>query len=94
MTITSEQAKVLAKWWTGLTDREIVTFQLFTDNLCMPWSRFHEAVTKALGRSVWTHEFAKPDLLRAEFLGELPAPTFDEILSLIPSEKLVIVGLR
>jgi hypothetical protein len=76
-----------AKWWEGLPVRSIVGFQLFTDLLCMPFGDFQAAVEKALGRSVWTPEFASADLLRKEFLGDRPAPTLAEIIDLIPEEK-------
>lgn len=32
----------------------------------VPFSLFHEATEKLLGRSVWSHEFARPELLRVE----------------------------
>lgn len=90
--MTKEQAIQLAdsKWWEGVSDHDIVMFQLFEEKLCMPFGRFHEAVEKALGRSVWTHEFAF-DGLKQEFLGDKPAPTWDEIVNLIPEEKRIIV---
>lgn len=59
-----------SKWWENLTPREIVQFQLFSKELCMPFDVFHEALEKALDRSVWTHELAKPGILQSEFLGE------------------------
>lgn len=95
--LTKDQAIALfaTKWWETKTDREIAEFQLFNDTLCMPFARFHEAVEKSLGRSVWTHEFANPDALRKELFGERSAPTsFEQILSLIPAEKLVIVKVK
>lgn len=79
-----------SEWWKGLTAREIVAFQLFTEELCMPFGEFHGAAEKTLGRSVWTHEFAGDDLVR-EFLGEKSAPTMQEILELIPAEKRIVV---
>ncbi len=91
--ITKQQAidLVASKFWEGMTHREIAEFQLHTDRLCMPWNVFHEAVEKALSRGVFTHEFASPDHLRAEIRGDKPAPTFDEILSLIPKDKQIII---
>ena len=59
----------------------------------MPFSVFHEAVEKVLDRPVWTHEFALPERLRAEMLGERSAPTFKEILDLIPAEKKIVIGI-
>jgi len=33
----------------------------------MDFSEFHKATEKALQRPVWTHEFAKPNILIQEF---------------------------
>lgn len=79
------------RWWEGRSARELATFQLFTERLCMPFDVFHRAVVEALGRPVFTHEFACADSLKAELLGEKSAPSFEEVLLLIPAEKLVIV---
>ena len=92
--MTREQAVALydSGFWKDMTDRERATFQLFEDRLCMPFDVFHEAVEKTLGRPVFTHEFGPgADGLRSELIGEKAAPTFDEILSLIPEGKRVIV---
>jgi hypothetical protein len=91
--INADIAKTLAAtgWWLSRTDEEIVRFQLFTDLLCMPWGRFQEAVGKVLKRPVWTHEFARPELLRKEFLGDRAAPTMQEILDMIPEAKRLVV---
>jgi len=96
--ITREQAVALAK--SGiielLPDEDIVKFQLFTDRLCMDFGRFHEAVEKVLGRSVWTHEFGTVGMeqLRREFLGEKKPPTFEEIINLIPEQKLLVIEIE
>lgn len=94
--MTTEQAIQLAKsnWWKGLPAHDIVTFQLFEDKLCMDFSDFHKAVEDSLGRPVWTHEFAFADKLKQEFLGDKPAPTFEEIVNLIPADKRIIVQVR
>lgn len=95
--LTKEQAIELAQtgWWKGLSAEDILMFQLFEDKLCMDWSDFKQAVEKALGRGVWTHEYGGVGwkLLQAEFLGDRPAPTWDEIMSLIPEEKRIIIVL-
>ena len=94
--ITKEQAlaKYYSKWWLTATPEEIVRFQLFTDLLCLPMDKFHEAVEKCLGRPVWTHEFElNTDGLQKEFLGEKQAPTMEEILELIPKDKIIIVEI-
>ena len=83
-----------SKWWVGKSAREIVSFQLFEEKLCMPFGDFHEAVEKALGRSVWTHEFGlNYDGLKKEFLGESQPPTMREIFEMIPEAKRIIVVL-
>lgn len=96
--LTKKQAIALAKtdWWKPLSHRDRAMFQMFEPLLCMPFDVFHEAVEKALGRPVWTHEFGlNADGLRRELLGEQAAPTMDEIIGLIPAEKrLVIIGSR
>jgi hypothetical protein len=91
--LTQEQAIALSnsEWWKTAKDKDIVKFQLFEDKLCMPFGEFHRAVEKVLKRPVWTHEFAYPDQLRKEFLGEKPAPSFEDIISLIPAEKRMLV---
>jgi hypothetical protein len=80
-------------WWEGLSYREIAEFQLFTTELCCPFDVFHEAVEKSLGRPVFTHEFGlNYQGICKEFLGEKESPTMDEILNLIPQEKLIIIN--
>ena len=94
--LTKEQAVQLAssRFWESLTPRQIAEFQLHEPLLCMPFGVFHEAVEMALGRSVWTHEFGLAlDGLKRELMGEKPAPSFDEILALIPEEKRIVVNL-
>jgi hypothetical protein len=93
--MTKEQAIQLANsgWWKSLSAHDIVMFQLFQDRLCMDFGDFHKAVAEVLGRGVWTHEFAKPELLRKEFLGDRPAPTMIEIIEMIPAEKRIILEL-
>lgn len=79
-----------SRFWEGLTDREIVEFQLFTPRLCMPFDVFHGAVEKVLDRPVFTHEFAYGGIV-AEFLGDKQKPSFEDVLGLIPKDKLAIV---
>jgi hypothetical protein len=55
----------------------------------MPFAEFQKSMQEALGRPVWTHEFADCGRLRAEFMGERPTPSFADILALIPADKLV-----
>jgi len=81
-----------SEFWLEMSDREKTEFQLFTDELCMPMDVFHKAIEAALGRPVFTHELGlNYDGLVDEFLGKKPAPSFREVLELIPAEKRVIV---
>lgn len=92
--LTEEQSVALAStnWWETKSDRDIVGFQLFQRRLCMPFSRFHEAIEKALGRPVFTHEFGlNLEGIKAEFLGVKQAPSFQEILELVPEAKRMVV---
>jgi len=92
--LTKEQALKLAesKFWEGMSYRERAEFQLTEDLLCMPFDVFHEAVSKALGRSVWTHEFAfSMEDLKKELFGDREAPSLEDIVNLIPAEKRIIV---
>lgn len=91
--LTKTQAIKLAEsgFWKEMSADEIVRFQLFEALLCMPFDTFHQAIEKALGRPVWTHEFAFMDGLRKEFLKEKQPPTLDEVIALIPVDKRVLV---
>lgn len=92
--MTKEQAIALyqSDWWKPLSHTERALFQMFEQRLCMPFDVFHEAIEKALGRPVCTHEFGlNADGLKRELLGEKPPPTMDEILALIPADKRVLI---
>lgn len=92
--ITMEQCQELAasKFWEGMTAREIAGFQLLTDRLCMPFPVFHEAVSAALNRKVFFHEFSENyDGLVAELCEGGPSPTVQEVLDMIPEEKRIVI---
>lgn len=93
--LTREQAIAFCKnkGYEGWTARQIAEFQLQQDKLCVPMYLFHESISEALGRSVFTHEFANPKLLLKELNGDRPTPTFEEIVEMIPAGKRVIIGL-
>lgn len=92
--LTKKQAIAIAKGgeWKDWTDEEVVKFQLYQNRLCMDFSRFHRAVEVVLGRPVYTHEFALGNL-KDEYEGTRPAPTFEEIVELIPAEKRILIGV-
>ena len=94
--ITQDQAIKIYKSgiWENWTDEDIVKFQLFQKFLAIPFYRYHEAMEKVLGRPVFTHEFAYSDILIEEYKKDRPAPTFQEIIDLIPKEKLIIIDLH
>lgn len=75
------------------THEQVVRFQLFQDKLCMPFSRFHEAISEVLGRDIMTHEFARSDYLREEYLGVRAMPTIEEVMEQIPEDKRMIIEL-
>lgn len=92
--LTYEQAVELAEseFWKDMTPRHIAEFQMMEDRLCMPFSVFQEAMEKTLGRSVFTHEFGlNRQGLMEELFGGKPAPTFQEIVDLIPEAKRIVV---
>lgn len=95
--MTKQEAIRLAEsgWWKDRSAEDIVSFQLFEEKLCMDFGDFHQAVEKALGRPVWTHEFAfihKPGGLRDEFLKNAPQRTFEEVMNLIPPDKRIVIS--
>ena len=92
--LTKEQAIAVAesKVWKRWTPLQIVGFQLYQRKLCMDFSAFHSAIEKVLERPVFTHEFAYPDHLRSEYEGKKDRPSLEEILNLIPKEKLIVVS--
>lgn len=92
--MTQEQAIKLhdSKFWESMTYRQRAEFQLFEERLCMPFTVFHEALEKTLGRPVYTHEFAYfLDGLKKELMGERPAPSLGEIIEMIPADKRIVV---
>jgi hypothetical protein len=94
--MTREEAIAFGKGttWESMTDRQIVELQLFTQLSCVPFGRFHEALEKTLGRSVWTHELGSSNMrnVQDEFLGDRPAPTMEQIIGLLPQEKVIVVS--
>ena len=70
--------------WEALTPEQRGLLQLRQDRLCMTFSAFHEGITKLLGRDVYTHEFAQPDLLWEEYQGVREKPSFQQIIDKLP----------
>lgn len=91
--MTKQDALKLAesRFWESLDHRARAEFQLQEPRLCMPFSVFHEAVEKAIGRPVWSHEFVDPAHLLGEIRGEEPRRTVQQILDLLPPEKRIVL---
>lgn len=93
--LTQKQATTLCEsnWWEGVSDNDVVMFQLHEERLCMPMTVFHAAMRRCLKRPIFLHEMTLQNLdaLRKEFLGEKRAPTFEEIINLIPESKRLMV---
>jgi len=92
--MTKEQAIALAgsNFWEGMSHREIAEFQMIEEKLCMPFTVFHEAIEKTLGRPVFTHEFGlNSQGIKAELFNGKQPPTLEEIISMIPEEKRVVI---
>ena len=79
--------------WMDWTDEDIVKIQLFQDRVLMPFDRYHQAIENVLGRPVWTHEFAFRDRLIDEYQKERPTPTFEDIMALLPQEKIIVLNV-
>lgn len=78
----------------GMSHQEMATFQMHVRRLCMPFTTFHEAMEKALGRPVFIHEFGLSyKALMSELLGKAPAPSLEQIIDMIPESKRVAVVL-
>ena len=85
-------AMAASMWWLGKSPREICDVQLFTQEVCMDFGDFQAALEAALGRPVWTHELALDyNGIVAEYLGNKPAPTMQDIIDLIPEGKRIIL---
>ena len=77
--------------WKGMSDDALFRFQLYQNKLCVDFSEFHRCAEAVLGRPVWTHEFGNIDNIRDEYVGKKAKPDMEEIIGLIPPEKLIIV---
>ncbi|MGI4870653.1 MAG: hypothetical protein ACRYFX_05675 [Janthinobacterium lividum] len=67
--------------WKDWTAREKVLCQLYEERLIMPFDEFTAAMSEVLGRPVFTHEFANPKKLEAEFEGEIGSVSLQESIA-------------
>ncbi len=92
--LTKEQSLAFseANAYENMSYREKAVFQMNQRLLCMPFSVFHEAVEKTIGRPVFTHEFAMNyEGIKAEVMEGKTHPSFEEIMSLIPKDKQIVI---
>ena len=92
--MTEEEAIKLGKseFWKDMEYRDIAMFQMVEERLCMPFDVFHEAISKALGRDVYTHEFGlNRQGLIDELRGDAPTPSLADVMNLIPKDKLIVL---
>ena len=92
--LTREQAIALhdSGGWEKWDYKTRARFQMEQDCLCMPFGEFHKAVEEALGRPVFTHEFAmNRNGMLAELQGKATPPTFAEVLAMLPAERTVVL---
>ena len=86
-----------SKEWYHWNDRELVAFQLYQEICCVPFEYFHAALERELGRGVYIHELGEKTNWRNivnEFLGNRPAPSLHDIISLLPAEKVIILDMH
>jgi len=91
--MTRQEAINLAetKWWLHVSKEDIFYFQANESRCCCPFSVYQESADHVLGRGVYTHEFADPTSLLEEAKGENPKRSLQDIIDLIPKEKLIII---
>ena len=84
--------KYETRWWEGKTAREIAVVQLQTQELICPWTIYHQSIEEALGRGVFTHEFARNvDGLWAELTQGAPAPSLEDILGQLTDKTIIVI---
>lgn len=93
--MTREEAIALykSKFWETMSPEDIVMFQMFEPEMCMPSAVYRKAVKEALKRDVQLHELGKLNRkkLEKEFLKEKKILSPEERLDLMPKvhrEKL------
>lgn len=78
-----------------MTARQIVEMQLPQRRVCVDWGVFMTSLNEVLGRPVYIHELAGDEgfnRINDEVFNGAPTPTFDEIIALIPKDKLLVVN--
>jgi hypothetical protein len=71
-------------------DDRVAEWRSMQPILEIAFARFHERVEELVGRPVWTHELARPELLEHE-IATGDRPTFAGVIAKFPADKPVIV---
>lgn len=78
-------------------EERLAEFMILYGPLEVPFEIWHERLEALIGRRVWTHELARPDLLMAEIIGEREAPTIEQITEIlvqrVGAERVVVLDL-
>jgi hypothetical protein len=75
-------------------DERADELQMWVDieKLTVPFDDLHKRFEDMAGRSVWTHELARPEQIVAEIRRQQPA-TLADVMDKIPADKQIIVAI-
>lgn len=78
--------------WENMSTKERAQFQIIQDRLCMPMGVFIDSVVKTLNRSITPFElFMNRDSIITELFDDGKLLSFEELIKMIPYEKLTLV---
>ena len=80
--------------WKNETGDQIAGRQLYQKLICTPFGVFHKAISEALGRDVYTHEFGWMEELQDEFEGLKGKPNLDEILGYLDPASTMVINVE
>ena len=69
----------------------VAALKAIPDQLTIPFASIHQWITELMGRDVWTHELAHPELLVSE-LERGEQATLTDVLSKLPHGKPTMVS--
>jgi hypothetical protein len=92
--MTCEEAVLFAdrQMWKFMSDRAIFELQINQRLCCMDFGEFHRCTEAMLGRPVWSHEFAHPENLIAEYQRKMTPPTMEDTMAQLPAERTVVIS--
>jgi hypothetical protein len=96
-TACTDACPTCTAWWhqrpdaSGMSAEErAAEFDSWGPVLEIDFGKFHQRMEELVGRPVWTHEFARPELLRHE-IATNTHPTMEGVVAKLPPDKPVIV---